>query len=150
MEYLESEKVKECIFCAAAEEGEDHERYVLYRGKHSFIMLNKYPYTSGHFMVVPYRHTSELEQLRAEEMSDMMVLAQKGLAALKMSYQPQGFNIGINIGGVAGAGIEDHIHLHVVPRWKGDTNFMPVVSDTRVMPQSLESTYQALLKHIGE
>lgn len=151
MEYIESEKMKECIFCrAAADSSEDDKRHVLYRGQQTFIIMNRFPYTSGHLMVAPYRHLSEMEELSGEEMAELMILAQKSVAALKKGYHPQGFNMGINIGGVAGSGIEDHIHLHVVPRWRGDTNFMPVLSDTRVMPESMETTYNKLLRHINE
>ena len=147
MEYIEKADMNgDCIFCSARDDNEDDERYVLYRGARCFIILNRYPYTSGHLMVVPYRHLSEIEDLSAEEMSELMSLTRKSIAALKSAYSPQGFNIGINIGGVAGAGIKDHIHHHIVPRWGGDTNFMSVVSDVRVLPESLESTYGKLLE----
>jgi ATP adenylyltransferase len=147
MEYIEKADMNgDCIFCSARDDNEDDERYVLYRGARCFIILNRYPYTSGHLMVVPYRHLSEIEDLSAEEMSELMSLTRKSIAALKSAYSPQGFNIGINIGGVAGAGIKDHIHQHIVPRWGGDTNFMSVVSDVRVLPESLESTYGKLLE----
>ncbi len=150
MEYIESKKMKECVFCVAAAEREDHKRHVLYRGRHAFIIMNRYPYTSGHLMAAPYSHLSEIEELSEEELAELMALVQKGVTALKKAFRPEGFNIGINMGAVAGAGIEDHIHLHVVPRWKGDTNFMSVINDARVMPESLESTFNRLIKHIKE
>ena len=150
MEYLEGDRMKDCIFCVAAADREDSRRHVLYRGQHAFIIMNRYPYTSGHLMVAPYRHLSQMEELDGEEMAELMALARKGVKALKKGYRPQGFNIGINIGAVAGAGIEAHIHLHVVPRWKGDTNFMPVLGSARVMPESLESTYKKLAEYINE
>lgn len=150
MEYIESDKMKECIFCAAVEEEEDSKRHVLYRDENAFIIMNKYPYISGHLMVAPYRHLSEMEELDMEEMAEMMKLAGKCVAALKKGYNPHGFNIGMNVGAVAGAGIENHIHLHVVPRWKGDTNFMPVISGTRVVPESLDATYNKLAKLMHE
>jgi ATP adenylyltransferase len=108
------------------------------------VILNKFPYTNGHLMVAPYEHIAELQGLDEETLAEMMSLAQRGIAALETSYAPHGYNVGFNQGRVAGAGVEHHIHLHVVPRWAGDNNFMPVIADTKVMPQSIEQSYEAL------
>jgi len=135
----------DCIFCVRNITGEDRARLILYRGEHAFVVMNKYPYTNGHLMVAPYRHTSdpgELSEEEALEMHRLMVLCR---AVLKERIAPQGFNIGMNLGQIAGAGMADHLHLHIVPRWSGDTNFMPVFADVRVIPQHLEATYALLL-----
>ena len=144
MEYIESDKSGECIFCVALASDDDAAKYVLHRGEHCFVMLNAYPYTSGHLMVSPNDHVDSLEQLGAETLLELMTLTQRSLAAIREAYGPEGFNLGVNQGKVAGAGVEDHVHLHVVPRWAGDTNFMPVVGGVRVLPQSLEDSYAAL------
>jgi ATP adenylyltransferase len=122
----------------------DRDNLVLLRGQHAFLILNRYPYNNGHFMVVPYVHVPSLEDLVASALTEMMQLLNRGLAALRVAMQPDGFNIGANLGQVAGAGIEDHVHLHAVPRWSGDTNFMPVIGEMRVVPQTWLQTYDVL------
>jgi ATP adenylyltransferase len=144
MEYIEGEKPEECIFCAALASDDDAGTYMLHRGERCFVMLNAYPYTSGHVMVAPNEHVDSLEPLDADTLLELMTLTQRSLAAIREVYGPEGFNLGVNQGKIAGAGIEDHVHLHVVPRWAGDTNFMPVVGGARVLPQSLEDSYAAL------
>jgi ATP adenylyltransferase len=135
-----------CIFCDKihASPEQDRESLLLLRGQHSFIMLNLYPYANGHMLVAPYQHTGELESLDGETLKEMMLLVSKGIRALRRTQNPQGFNVGANLGRVAGAGVEDHVHLHIVPRWNGDTNFMPVLSDTRMIPELLPQTYAEL------
>ncbi len=134
-----------CIFCAKPAEDDDRENLIVHRGERCFVILNLYPYTNGHLMVAPFEHVAGLEDLPAETTAEMMALAQRAITVLKGTYEPHGFNVGFNQGRVAGAGVEHHIHMHVVPRWGGDTNFMPVLADTRVMPQTLEQTYEALV-----
>jgi ATP adenylyltransferase len=135
----------ECVFCAALAAGDDEASLIVHRGDRCFVILNKFPYTNGHLMVAPYEHVATLPELDAETGAEMLALVQKGITILGDVYDPQGFNVGVNQGRVAGAGVEHHIHMHVVPRWGGDTNFMPVLADTRVMPQSLEESYEALV-----
>jgi len=135
---------EECIFCAKPAEGDDTANLIVHRGRHAFVILNKFPYTNGHLMVAPYEHLSRLQDVAAETLTEVMALAQRGMDRLEDVYAPHGYNVGFNQGRVAGAGFEHHIHMHVVPRWGGDTNFMPVIADTRVMPQSLEESYEAL------
>jgi ATP adenylyltransferase len=133
-----------CIFCTKPEADDDRAHYILYRGRTCFIILNAYPYNNGHLMVVPYLHTSELAALPAATMQEMMELAALAVAALRQVMCPDGFNLGMNLGHVAGAGIAEHLHLHIVPRWEGDTNFMLVVSNTRVLPEALDATWEKL------
>ena len=144
IEYILSEKDKECIFCYKPKQDIDKENLLLFRGKHNLIMMNLYPYNPGHLMVAPYRHVQSLEVLDDEEMLEHFRLVDRCVSVLREVMNPQGFNIGLNLGRVAGAGIEDHIHTHVVPRWNGDTNFMPVISDTRAVPEALAATYDKL------
>jgi ATP adenylyltransferase len=134
----------ECIFCVTADEGDDEAALIVHRGDRCFVILNKYPYTNGHLMVAPFEHVATIQGLDAETATELMSLAQQSISILERKYEPHGFNVGFNQGRVAGAGVEYHIHMHVVPRWGGDTNFMPVLADTRVMPQSLEQTYEGL------
>jgi ATP adenylyltransferase len=134
-----------CIFCAALEAGDDKKSLIVHRGERCFVILNKFPYTNGHLMVAPYEHVDALQPLDADTVGEMMALAKRGMNALETSYSPHGYNVGFNQGRVAGAGVEHHIHMHVVPRWGGDTNFMPVLGDTRVMNQTLEDSYETLL-----
>jgi ATP adenylyltransferase len=138
-----------CIFCAALEAGDDEANLIVSRGERCFVILNKFPYTNGHLMVAPYEHIAELQALDEETVAEIMALAQRGMAALEESYSPHGYNVGFNQGRVAGAGVEHHIHMHVVPRWGGDTNFMPVLGDTRVMNQTLEDSYATLKGAFG-
>lgn len=144
LEYLTVPKTDGCVFCHAAQSDEDRDNLVLVRGELAFLILNRYPYNNGHFLVVPYAHVSSLEDLDAPVLTEMMLLLNQGLAALRRAMAPEGFNIGANLGRAAGAGIEDHVHIHAVPRWVGDTNFMPVVGDMRVVPQTWLQTYDQL------
>ena len=140
---------QECIFCSKPGAGDDEAALIVHRGERCFVMLNLFPYTNGHLMVAPYEHTAALPAVDADTLAEMMGFAQKGMRALEDTYSPHGYNVGFNQGRVAGAGVEHHLHMHVVPRWGGDTNFMPVIGDTRVMPQSLEDSYAALKGKLG-
>ena len=133
-----------CIFCVFPKLSEDEKRLIIERGKSCFVIMNAYPYNPGHLMVVPYRHTSDFTSLTAEELAEAFALVQKSIKALNTLIQPHGFNIGVNLGRTAGAGIDQHLHIHIVPRWNGDTNFMPVTGETRVISESLQSTYSRL------
>lgn len=144
LEYLKAPKKDGCIFCQAIQSNQDRENLVLWRGERAFLILNRFPYNNGHLMVVPYTHVPSLEDLDTPTLTELMLLLKRSLAALRMAMQPDGFNIGANLGHAAGAGIEDHVHLHVVPRWSGDTNFMPIVGDVRVIPQTWLQTYDQL------
>ena len=144
-----AKRTDECVFCAKPEQGDDRAALVVHRGERCYVILNLFPYTSGHLMVAPFAHVGRLQDIEAEVTAEMMALAQRAMTLIEGVYEPQGFNVGINQGGAAGAGVEGHIHLHVVPRWSGDTNFMPVLADTRVMPQSLEESYDALKGGFG-
>lgn len=137
-------KDEQCLFCRVNAETDDAANYVLARGLHTLLMLNAYPYTNGHLMTAPLRHTAEFDTLLPEELAEMMAMAQRGMAVLRSVYRPDGFNVGMNLGSAGGAGIADHLHLHIVPRWSGDTNFMPVVGDVRVMPESLDASYRRI------
>jgi ATP adenylyltransferase len=138
----------DCVFCRMPELG-DEDAFILERRQHAYSVLNLYPYTTGHLIVVPYRHTSDMEDLRPEESADLWALLTSGVAACRSALEPQGFNLGANLGRVAGAGIPDHIHFHVVPRWAGDTNFMSTVGHTRVLPEDLPTTWQAMRAALG-
>jgi ATP adenylyltransferase len=144
LDFIRGEKPEACIFCRALESDDDAANYVLHRGEHAFVMLNAFPYNSGHLMVAPVAHVPSIEELGDEALLELMTLTQRALAALREVYSPEGFNLGLNQGKVAGAGIEDHMHLHVVPRWAADTNFMPVVGSTRVLPQTLSDSHAEL------
>ena len=146
MEYILKDKERTCPFCRKPKENRDKENYLLIRGETFFLILNTYPYSNGHLLVVPYKHVSRLDGLEERELLELMLLTRKAMGLLEEAIQPQGFNIGMNLGKVAGAGIEDHLHLHIVPRWEADTNFMPVLSETKVIPELLETTYQKLMK----
>lgn len=145
IEYILSDKGSGCIFCAAAEGVEERARWVVDRGESCFTILNTFPYAPGHLMVAPLRHVGELDDLDDDEMAELMALARRAIAALRVAMSPHGFNVGLNLGEVAGAGIADHLHLHVVPRWEGDNNFMPVLADTRVIPQALDAVRAAVV-----
>lgn len=149
IDYILSKKSGGCIFCDKPSENNDEENLILFRGKFNFIIMNAYPYNNGHMMVVPYRHTASLSGWKPEEQQEMMDLARLGVEVLKNTMKPDGFNLGINMGLVAGAGVADHIHLHIVPRWNGDTNFMPVLSDTRVLSEHLRATYKKLSESLS-
>jgi ATP adenylyltransferase len=144
LEYVQNaDAIDGCIFCAAAE-GDDETHLVVHRGERAFVLLNKFPYASGHLMVAPYRHGANVADLDDAEALEVHRLATQGMAALTNVFGPEGFNLGWNVGRVAGAGIVDHGHLHVVPRWGGDTNFMPVLADVRVIPEHLGETRRKL------
>jgi len=144
LEYVQNaEAIEGCIFCTAAE-GDDDEHLVVHRGERAFVLLNKFPYASGHMMVAPYRHGANVTDLDDAEALEIHRLATRGLAALAEVFGPEGYNLGWNVGRIAGAGIVDHGHLHVVPRWGGDTNFMPVLADVRVIPEHLAETRRKL------
>jgi ATP adenylyltransferase len=144
MEYILNEKPDGCIFCLK-EKNQERELLILYRAEHSFVMMNRYPYCNGHLLVSPYRHLPDLSDLSGPEMLDLFATVKLCCNVLTAKFSPQGFNIGINIGKAAGAGVADHLHIHVVPRWVGDTNFMTVIADARVMPENLMATYDKLL-----
>jgi ATP adenylyltransferase len=143
IEYITAPKGDVCVFCEAAA-GDDAEHLVLERGRSCFTLLNAFPYAPGHAMAAPYRHVAELQALSEQELLELMTLARHTTAAMAQVMSPDGYNVGLNLGEVAGAGIADHLHLHLVPRWHGDTNFMPVIADARVMPQALRDTRSAL------
>jgi len=143
MKYIEnSKKEAGCVFCNAQAQADSAENLIAFRGKLSYVILNRFPYTSGHLMVIPFQHTSTLEELDADTRAEMMELTSRCTTELGKIYKPQGFNVGINIGEAAGAGVLGHIHIHIVPRWAGDTNFMSAIGETRVLPESLEQTYE--------
>lgn len=146
MAYIQrDEKKGGCVLCEKWASNDDAANYVLYRGERAYIILNLYPYNNGHLMVVPYKHVASLEDLDTETLTELMLLVKRSLAALREAMAPDGFNIGVNLGRAAGAGIYEHVHIHIVPRWEGDTNFMPVLGETRVIPEMLEDTYARLL-----
>ncbi len=144
LEYILGPKPDECVFCIPKHRDEDAERLILYRGKYSFVIMNKYPYNNGHLMVTPYRHVMNLADLTPEEATEVMALMQECVRILQSHFSPQGINIGLNLGEAAGAGIKEHLHFHLVPRWNGDSSFMTVFSETRVIPEHLVSTYDHL------
>lgn len=151
MEYISGcEKIEGCIFCVLPAKGEDEKNLILLRGKHSFMMMNSFPYNNGHLMVAPFRHTADMYLLTDEELLEINHLTRFGIKVLSSLMQPDGFNLGVNIGRTAGAGVLDHIHWHIVPRWNGDCNFMPVLGNTKVLPESLPSTYKKLRAKIEE
>jgi ATP adenylyltransferase len=146
MKYIENESQgDECPFCLAFLKSDNYENLVVFRGKNTAVMLNRYPYTSGHLMILPILHCEKLADLDPETQGEMMELIYQGMEVLQLVYHPEGFNVGINIGSAAGAGIPRHLHWHIVPRWAGDTNYMTTVGGTRVIPEALEDTYQKIL-----
>ncbi len=145
MKYIENnEKQEGCIFCNALARVDNTENLIIKRGELAFVILNLYPYTSGHIMVAPMAHQPSLEFLDPDSRAEMMELVSQSIVVLKQVYNPQAFNVGANIGEAAGAGEPDHVHLHIVPRWEGDTNFMSTLAETRVLPESLEETYNRI------
>jgi len=145
--YITGDKEEGCIFCTKPKERNDKKNLILYTGETSFIIMNRYPYSNGHLMTVPYRHTNNLSDLTQEERLELANLTIKCTDILQ-AIRPDGFNIGMNLGRAGGAGIDDHLHYHIVPRWNGDSNFMSVIADVRVMPEYLEETYETLSKHL--
>jgi ATP adenylyltransferase len=150
MEYIRKVNEPGCVFCKKLKKKDGLENLVLYRGRRSFIMLNIYPYTNGHVMVAPLKHIKDLEKLDAATLAEMMKLSQRMITVIKKIMHPEGFNMGINIGKVGGAGVLGHVHIHIVPRWNGDHNFMPVIGATKVMPQTLAEVYKILKKEVSE
>lgn len=153
MSYILSDKQSEgCVFCQKLAQSPEHDRenYVLVRTKHASVILNLYPYNNGHLMILPYEHVASLEELPPEVQAEMIHLVSHFIQLVRQAMDPDGFNVGINIGKQAGAGIDDHIHIHVVPRWQGDTNFMPVIAEMRVIPELLDETYVRLKALIHE
>jgi ATP adenylyltransferase len=147
MEYIleaKDQSLDECIFCTLPRAQADRENLILWRGRRAFVILNKFPYNPGHLMVVPYTHTAELDDLVPDELTDLMLSLRRAVGCLRRTMNPDGYNIGINLGRMAGAGIPGHVHYHVVPRWDGDQNFMPVIAETKVIPQHLLRTYDQL------
>jgi ATP adenylyltransferase len=144
MEQVTSGKQPDCIFCDAAARDDDENTLIVYRGKKIFVILNRFPYTSGHVMIVPYAHVAELNLCDSDTLDEMMHLVQRVEKAFKINYTPDGMNLGMNLGRAAGAGVAGHLHLHALPRWFGDSNFMTVVGETRVHPEELSVTYQRL------
>ena len=144
-QYVQKEKAGDgCVFCNAARPGRDEENFVVHRARKNFVILNLYPYCTGHLMIVPYEHVDTLQEASHETLEEMMLLVQQSQRHLQEIYRPPGFNLGMNLGESAGAGIAEHIHMHVLPRWPGDTNFMTTVAETRVLPEDLSSTWRKL------
>ena len=147
-EYIRTaEKAASCVFCEILQEARDAANFVLFRGKHAFVLLNLFPYTSGHMMCVVNRHIASLGDARTEELHEIIELGRACENALRQEYSPNGYNLGFNLGRAAGAGVEHHLHMHVLPRWVGDSNFVSVVGETRVLPEELPASYQRLLPH---
>lgn len=145
MEYIENSNREDgCIFCNVQEKQDSAENLIAFRGERCFVILNRYPYTSGHLMVVPFDHKATLEELDPETRAEIMELTARSMTTLRNIYNPQAFNMGANIGEAAGAGVKEHVHLHIVPRWAGDTNFMSSVAETRVLPEALQDTYERI------
>jgi ATP adenylyltransferase len=145
MKYIENSKEDGCIFCHLPEKKDGPENLIVHRGKLAFVILNRYPYTSGHIMVVPFAHKANLEELDEATRAEMMELTSRGTTVLRNVYKTKSFNIGVNIGEAAGAGVKEHVHIHIVPRWAGDTNFMSSLAETRVLPEALEDTWKRML-----
>jgi ATP adenylyltransferase len=144
MPYLKEGQSRGCIFCEKIRRKDDRSNLILYRGRRTFVMMNLYPYSNGHLLVSPYRHVGSFEGLDLPTLTDLMRTTQRAIKALRLVFKPDAFNLGVNQGREAGAGIESHVHFHIVPRWNGDTNFMPVLADTRVIPEDLKSSYDKL------
>jgi len=148
-DYITAGKIEGCVFCHISSHVQENETlHVLYRDEHCFVVMNRYPYTPGHFMIIPHCHTDKLEALESEAWLRIADLTQKGVRLLKESFNAEGVNIGMNLGGAAGAGIAEHIHLHLVPRWRGDTNFITSISQTRVYSSDFEKIYRKILSEV--
>jgi ATP adenylyltransferase len=150
MEQVTSGEQPECIFCDAVAQNRDEETLIVYRGRDAFVILNRFPYTSGHVMMVPYEHVAQLGLCKPEALDEMMELARRVEAAFQEDYRPDGMNLGMNLGRAAGAGVTGHLHLHMLPRWMGDSKFMTVVGETRVHPEELKTTYKKLKKALAQ
>ncbi len=140
----------DCIFCEALRRNNDREALILYRGQHNFILLNRFPYTTGHVMIAPYQHVPSLEQVAPEALAEMMALCQRLEHALAATYKPEGYNLGMNLGRCAGAGVAGHLHMHLLPRWSGDTSFITTVAETRIAPEDLATTYAKLKPYFAD
>jgi len=151
MKYIEYAKVhrdsKECFICEAVKAENLEEHLVLYRDSSVVLLMNKFPYNTGHLLLAPSRHVADFSHLTKEELLSLAEMLRKSLTMLKLALSPDGFNVGVNLGRVAGAGLETHLHVHIVPRWNGDTNFMPIISNTKVIPEALKDTYRRLMEH---
>lgn len=147
---LSNDKNNGCVFCPGEDRDKDEERLILSLNRHTLVLMNRYPYNNGHLLVAPVKHVSGLEQLNNKEALDLLLMVRKTVEILKQIMHPEGFNVGLNLGGVAGAGMEEHLHFHIVPRWKGDTNFMTVLGDVRVIPEHIRKTYRKLLPYYTE
>jgi ATP adenylyltransferase len=145
LKFILGGKPDKCVLCSKPQESRDRKNYILHRGELCYIMLNLYPYTNGHLLIVPYRHEADITRLDGETLQELMSFTQASVAAITKAMQPAGFNLGMNLGRFAGAGIDDHLHMHLVPRWGGDANFMTVLGETRLIPETLDSTYDRLL-----
>jgi ATP adenylyltransferase len=145
---LNADQEDGCILCNRIKNDADDQHYILFRGKRAFIIMNIFPYNNGHLMVAPYKHTGKLEELDADDGRELILATSLGVQALRKAFHPDGFNVGMNIGRVAGAGIADHVHMHIVPRWSGDTNFMPVLADTKILSVSLDEAYRLIKRCI--
>lgn len=145
----DASKAEGCIFCDALAAKDDSKTHIVFRGAKNFVLLNRFPYTTGHVMVVPYAHVAEFSAADLETLAEMMSIAQRVQSALEKTYHPQGYNLGMNLGRAAGAGVVGHLHLHVLPRWSGDANFMTVVGETRVEPEDLSTTFEKLRKALA-
>ena len=150
MEYILSEKSEGCIFCDKPAENKDRDNLILWRGEYSFVIMNFYPYNNGHVMIVPYRHINDLNLIEDPESLELFNGMATSTHILKKLFKPEGFNIGMNLGRIAGAGIDDHLHFHIVPRWSGDTNFMPIVGHTKVVSEGLWETYDQLYPYFNQ
>lgn len=146
MQYILKAQNKGCIFCKSLEQKKDGENFILYRGRKCFVILNIFPYNNGHLMVVPYKHTGDFEGLDEATLTELILVTKRMTKLLQKTCCPEGFNIGLNIGRCAGAGIVGHVHIHIVPRWQGDTNFMPILAKTKVVSESLPETYKKIKK----
>jgi len=142
--YINRKQPAGCFLCRAKEQKKDRSNLLLFRGQQSFIIMNRFPYNNGHLMIAPYRHIGDITKLTADEVGEMFILLQQANGILKREMKPEGFNVGMNLGRVAGAGLAEHLHLHVVPRWNGDTNFMPTLADTKVISEALDTTWRRL------
>lgn len=149
-DYINLKPPAGCFLCRAAEQKKDKANLLLFRGEQSFIIMNRFPYNNGHLMIAPYRHTGDITKLTADEAGEMFALLQQATGILKREMKPEAFNVGMNLGRVAGAGLADHLHVHIVPRWNGDTNFMPVLADTKVISEALDTTWRRLRRRFGK
>ena len=150
MDYIRTPKEKGCVFCGKSKDDQDRKNLVLFRGKDSFVLMNLYPYNNSHLLIAPYDHLDTTVDLSPQVLNEMMYLANESMSIIKMTMNAEGFNFGANIGAIGGAGIKDHVHFHVVPRWLGDTNFMPVIGHTKVMVEGLFETYDMLKPHFDK